>query len=59
MIIDNKKDRYPNDGYHIKTVWDFIKTFAGHHINCEEESTGTLDIVTGYFTYKSLKHIIS
>ena len=24
MLIDNKVDRYPDDGFDIRTVWDFI-----------------------------------
>ena len=26
MLIDNKKDHYPNDGRNIVTVWDFINS---------------------------------
>lgn len=29
MLIDNKVDRYPDDGLNIITVWDFIKEFSG------------------------------
>ena len=29
MLIDNKVDRYPDDGFDIKTVWDFINEFSG------------------------------
>ena len=45
MLIDNKKDRYPDDGFNIKTVWDFIRVFAGRKIDQPEDSpTGNLDI---------------
>lgn len=55
MLIDNKKDRYPDDGFNIKTVWDFIREFAGRKIDRTEDSpTGNLDIVTGYFTLRAL-----
>lgn len=55
MLIDNKKDRYPDDGFNIKTVWDFIREFAGRDIEHPEASpTGNLDIVTGYFTLRAL-----
>ena len=48
MLIDNKIDRYPDDGYNIKTVWDFIRTFAGRDFdNPANEPKGKLDIVTG------------
>lgn len=50
MLIDNKVDRYPNDGFDIKTVWDFINEFSGK----ESQQTGNLDIVTGYFTIRAL-----
>ena len=51
MLVDNKKDRYPNDNKDIKTVWDFIKTFAGRDSEHPEMTPiGSLDIVTGYFT---------
>ena len=50
MLIDNRIDRYPNDGFNIKTVWDFINEFAGK----KSEQTGKLDIVTGYFTIRAL-----
>ena len=32
MLIDNKKDRYPDDGFNSKTVWNFIQSFAGRNI---------------------------
>lgn len=55
MIIDNKVDRYPNDGFNIKTVWDFIKSFAGKDkADPKNEPKGTFDIVTGYFTIRAL-----
>ena len=55
MLIDNKRDRYPEDNKNILTVWDFIRTFAGKdHLNPEMTSTGNLDIVTGYFTIRAL-----
>ena len=44
MLIDNKVDRYPDDGFDIKTVWDFINEFSGK----KSQQTGNLDIVTGY-----------
>ncbi len=50
MLIDNKKDHYPNDGRNITTVWDFINEFSGK----ESGNTGNLDIVTGYFTIRAL-----
>ena len=50
MIIDNLKDRYPDDGMDIITVWDFINYFAG----LDAGQTGRLDIVTGYFTIRAL-----
>lgn len=55
MLIDNKKDRYPGDGFNIKTVWDFIREFAGKDIaNPGNTPHGKLDIVTGYFTIRAL-----
>lgn len=55
MLIDNKKDRYPGDGFNIKTVWDFIREFAGKDIaNPKDTPHGKLDIVTGYFTIRAL-----
>lgn len=55
MLIDNKKDRYPDDGLDIKTVWDFIREYAGRDIAKPEKSPhGKLDIVTGYFTIRAL-----
>ena len=53
MLIDNKKNRYPDDGLNIKTVWDFINTFSGKKSN----QTGNLDIVTGYFTIRALSQL--
>ena len=53
MLIDNKVDRYPNDGFDIKTVWDFINEFSGK----ESQQTGNLDIVTGYFTIRALSKL--
>ena len=49
-IIDNKKDRYPKDGYDIISAWQLIEEFAGRKNN----KTGKLDIVTGYFTIGAL-----
>jgi len=53
MIIDNKVDRYPDDGLGIKTVWDFINKFSGK----ESGQKGKLDIVTGYFTIRALSQL--
>ena len=53
MLIDNKVDRYPNDGFDIKTVWDFINDFAGK----KSGQDGRLDIVTGYFTIRALSQL--
>ena len=53
MLIDNKQDRYPDDGFDIKTVWDFINEFSGK----KSEQTGNLDIVTGYFTIRALSRL--
>lgn len=53
MLIDNKVDRYPDDGLDITTVWDFIKIFSGK----ESGQTGDLDIVTGYFTIFALSKL--
>lgn len=53
MLIDNKVDRYPDDGFEIKTVWDFINEFSGK----ESQQTGNLDIVTGYFTIRALSKL--
>ena len=50
MLIDNKVDRYPEDGLGIKTVWDFINEFSGN----KSKQTGNFDIVTGYFTIRAL-----
>ena len=58
MLIDNKKNLYPNDGYNIVTVWDFIRSFIGRNINNpESEQKGRLDIVTGYFTIRALSKL--
>ena len=53
MLIDNKKDHYPNDGRNIVTVWDFIDEFSGK----KSGYTGKLDIVTGYFTIRALSKL--
>ena len=53
MLIDNKKDRYNDDGFDIKTVWDFINEFSGK----KSQQTGNLDIVTGYFTIRALSKL--
>lgn len=53
MIIDNKVDRYPDDGLDIITVWDYLKLFSGN--NSGEK--GNLDIVTGYFTIYALSKL--
>ena len=53
MIIDNKVDRYPDDGLDIVTVWDFLKQYSGK----EAGETGKLDIVTGYFTIFTLSKL--
>jgi len=50
MLIDNRINRYPNNGYNITTVWDFINEFAGN----KSEQKGKLDIVVGYFTIRAL-----
>lgn len=58
MLIDNKKDRYPDDNKDIKTVWDFIQSFAGRDLQHPEmTTTGSLDIVTGYFTIRALSKL--
>ncbi len=53
MLIDNKQDRYPDDGFDIKTVWDFINEFSGK----KSQQIGNLDIVTGYFTIRALSKL--
>lgn len=53
MLIDNKVDRYPDDGLGIKTVWDFINLYSG----IGSGQTGKLDIVTGYFTIRALSKL--
>ena len=53
MLIDNKVDRYRDDGIDIRTVWDFIKLFAGN----ESQNKGKIDIVTGYFTIRALARL--
>ena len=53
MLIDNRKDRYPNSGLNIKTVWDFINMYSGN----QSGHTGKLDIVTGYFTIRALSKL--
>ena len=53
MLIDNKVDRYPDDGLGIKTVWDFINLYSGQ----QSGQTGKLDIVTGYFTIRALSKL--
>ena len=53
MLIDNRKDRRPNDGRDIKTVWNFINEFSGK----KSLQTGNLDIVTGYFTIRVLSKL--
>lgn len=53
MLIDNKVDRYPDDGLGIKTVWDFINLYSGR----QSGQTGKLDIVTGYFTIRALSKL--
>ena len=58
MLIDNKKDRYPDDGFNSKTVWNFIQSFAGKNFdNPALEQKGKLDIVTGYFTIRALSKL--
>lgn len=53
MLIDNKLDRYPDDGLNIVTVWDFLSTYSGK----ESNEKGDLDIVTGYFTIYTLSKL--
>lgn len=53
MLIDNKVDRYPEDGLGIKTVWDFISLYSGQ----SSGQIGKLDIVTGYFTIRALSKL--
>ena len=53
MLIDNKVDRYPDEGLGIKTVWDFINLYSGR----QSHQTGKLDIVTGYFTIRALSKL--
>ena len=53
MLIDNKVDRYPEDGLGIKTVWDFINLYSG----LQSGQLGKLDIVTGYFTIRALSKL--
>ena len=53
MLIDNKTDRYPEEGLGIKTVWDFISLYSGR----QSGQTGKLDIVTGYFTIRALSKL--
>lgn len=53
MLLDNKVSRYVEDGFNIKTVWDFINEFSGK----ESQQTGNLDIVTGYFTIRALSKL--
>lgn len=53
MLIDNKLDRYPEDGLGIKTVWDFINLYSGQ----QSKQIGKLDIVTGYFTIRALSKL--
>lgn len=53
MLIDNKTNRYSNQGFNIVTVWDFIKEFAGK----DSEQIGNMDIVTGYFTIRALSKL--
>lgn len=52
MLIDNKNNRYPEDGLGIKTVWDFIHKYA-----VMPQAKGNLDIVTGYFTLRALSKL--
>ena len=52
MLIDNKVNRYPDDGLNIKTVWDFINEFSGK----ASQQTGNLDIVTGYPQIRNRPH---
>ena len=53
MLIDNKINRYPTDGLNITTVWDFLCRYSGK----ESGKTGSLDIVTGYFTIFTLSKL--
>ena len=53
MLIDNKVDRYPEEGLGIKTVWDFINLYSG----LSSGQIGKLDIVTGYFTIRALSKL--
>ena len=53
MLIDNKVDRYPEDGLGIKTVWDVISLYSGQ----QSGQIGKLDIVTGYFTIRALSKL--
>lgn len=53
MLIDNKVDRYPDDGLNIVTVWDFLNEYSGKQRN----DIGKLDIVTGYFTIHTLSKL--
>ncbi|MBP5366364.1 MAG: DEAD/DEAH box helicase family protein [Bacteroidales bacterium] len=50
MLIDNKIDRYPEDGLGIKSVWDFIR----YYTSPDKGREGALDIVTGFFSVAGL-----
>lgn len=50
MLIDNKIDRYPDDGLNIISVWDFLF----HHTNPAKGRKGDVDIVTGFFSVAGL-----
>lgn len=50
MLIDNKVDRYPDDGLEIKSAWDFIRYFTSP----DKGRIGGLDIVTGFFSVAGL-----
>lgn len=53
MIIDNKINRYSNNGLDIVTVWDFLHLYSGK----DSGELGKLDVVTGYFTIATLSKL--
>jgi hypothetical protein len=56
-MIDNKKDRYTEDGYNIKTVWNFIKAFAGSkHDDATKAPQRTTQYCNGLFHGKQQPH---
>lgn len=55
MLIDNKTNRYPDSGFNIVTVWDFINEFSGkssEQVGNHDADVGLLENKIDFLVYK-------